>query len=466
MRDIKTVIVVIIIVVVTLVVNVYSLADHDIHTFFARFSNSSFLTLQNDTVTSTHEQAISASVPERELPLAARFLFILFFLDGLRMWLLLIIGSVFYRKKGVKNSLFMPKVTLVIPTWNEEVGIRRTLQSIIENGYPNYEIIVVNDGSTDQTGAKVQALKSLYPSVIQLINKANGGKAQAMNRGMLHATGEIIICVDADTYLHRNAIHNIVKYYEDPLVAAVVGNVLIGNTRTWLGKLQYFEYIIGFHLKRTQHVLNTIYILSGALCSYRKSVFDQLEGYTDYSKTEDMDLSLQMRQKNMRLVHAYDAVCSTEGASDLKGLINQRARWRYGGLMCLYHHRSLFLNPHKSFILSFYELPQSIYGIFQILIYPLILLIAYGAPLITGDYIYLVLVFLSIMINFILVFPTTRINIKMLKYFPLVTILMQYAMIIEHIALLKALQHLLSQKELSWTSWKREGIVVEPVLKT
>lgn len=399
-----------------------------------------------------------------EVDFLFRLIYLFFMVDGVRMWIMLLIGALFYRSFPA-DPTYTPRVSVLIPAWNEEVGIQATIRSVLANEYPNIEIIVINDGSKDQTAERVQAVVDQYPDKVKLITQTNGGKWSALNTGHEAATGEIMVCIDADSYMYPTAIRNIVKHYKNPRIDAVVGYVVVGNTKTWVGKLQYLEYLLGFHLKRTQHVMNTIHILSGAISSYRASVFKEHKlHYTSYSKTEDMDLSLQMRQKRLRLVHAHDAWCATEGASDLKSLINQRVRWRYGGLLCYWKHRNLFFNFRMARKLGWYEFPNSMTGIFQIAIYPLILAAAYIVPIAAGMPLFALFAFCSMYVNFTIILATSRhMRQSVIPWLPLVSLFMYAAMLVEFVALFKAVNKIRQKKELQWTAWKRQGALDKPI---
>ncbi len=155
-------------------------------------------------------------------------------------------------------------VSVVVPAWNEEVGIQNTLKSLYLNTYNNMEIIVVSDGSTDNTAQKVYEFKDkILPTLttdkthkrITFYEKENGGKGSALNYGIKRSRGKIIITVDADTVFEKDAIYKIVRYFINPEVDAGVGNVKVANNRTLIGFLQQLEYTMGFYFKRTHAVL-------------------------------------------------------------------------------------------------------------------------------------------------------------------------------------------------------------------
>ncbi len=395
------------------------------------------------------------------LPLVIKFVIAFFTVEAVRMFCHVILGATFYRSVGV-GPQYEPTnelVSVVVPVWNEAVGIGATIASLVANSYTDVEIVVVNDGSVDQTAEIVKGYVARFPGRIRLINQPNRGKGAALNTGVAFARGELLVSVDGDSALAPNAIARLVQPFADPGVDAVVGRIEVGNPKGWIRLTQAFEYMFGFHLKRAQSELNTIYILSGALCAFRRSAFNQTEGFRDYSKTEDMDYSLQLRQNQSRLVYATDAVCYTEGAADRRGLTNQRLRWKFGALVCLLRHRNLFFARAASTrTLGFYELPVSIIALLQTALYPLVLGIALLLPFWTGEYLFLVLVLLSVPINFFVVFLTNGTLRTHARHLPLLPFLIVTAMVVEFWVSWQALYKHAVGAEFSWTNWERSGL--------
>ena len=401
---------------------------------------------------------------ETTLPFVARLVIAFFTLEAVRMFAQVVIGATLYNRPSERPGTSRdaateaPLVSIVVPAWNEAVGITKTLDSVLASTYPNVEVIVVDDGSTDDTAAIVAGYIERHPDKVVLVRQENAGKGEALNHGIRRSHGAIIVNVDADSFVAPTAIANLARRFEDPEVDAVVGQVVVGNRQTWVGLMQWLEYKFGFHLRRTQSVLNTIHILSGAMCAYRRSVYDRTPGFRDYSRTEDMDFSLMLRGLGGRLVYADDAVCVTEGASDLRGLHSQRVRWRYGAFSCLWRHRRLFFKRRRALAsLAFYELPASMMGYLQVLLYPIIVVLALGLPIATGDYTSLVLILLALPLNFVIVFASDRARWTQWRYLLAVAVLMNVAMLVEHVAMIAAIHRHLTRRDLAWTNWTRQG---------
>jgi len=155
------------------------------------------------------------------------------------------------RQKNVQINL-QPSVSVLIPAWNEEVGILKTVQSVINTQYPKLQLIVINDGSTDSTHATISNFiehTDLAGVDLKYLNLSNGGKARAMNRGLKRATGEIIVTIDADSVMDVGALESLVAHFADPKVGGVAGNVVVANRSRPIELMQQMEYLYGFFFK-------------------------------------------------------------------------------------------------------------------------------------------------------------------------------------------------------------------------
>lgn len=294
-----------------------------------------------------------------------------------------------------------PKVAVIIPAYNEEVGIVKTIHSVIQNKYPNLQLVVVNDGSTDATDSTVRAFLVSERSRLQrqvqafrYLDVANGGKARAMNRALqvVDDDTDIIITLDADSVMHQDAINEFVDTFDldgendnndlPALVGGVAGNIVIGNRTGLIGRIQQIEYVLAFFSKRADSFLaGAVHVIGGAAAAYRKQALDQLLSdavFDESSLTEDVDLSVRLLKKNFQTRFAHNAIVFTEGPLDWKSLANQRLRWKSGGIMALYNHRSLFFSlSNRSLYLCWFLLPTVVYiqliqAISPILIWPVV----------------------------------------------------------------------------------------------
>jgi peptidoglycan-N-acetylglucosamine deacetylase len=277
-----------------------------------------------------------------------------------RFFFLIYFSSMQNRKskaKSVASVIYQPFVSVVIAAFNEEKVINKTIQSILGSCYPNFEVLIVDDGSEDNTLSVVRAAFHGNPKV-HLIQKENGGKASAINRGFSEACGEIVIALDADTIIDSNAISLLVRHFKNDNIAAVSGNVKVGNRRKLLTVWQHIEYVTGFNLERRAFdELNCITVVPGAIGAWRKKYVEEVGYFSENTLAEDTDLTLTLLQKGYRIVYEKDAYAYTESPEDVKSLLKQRYRWSYGTLQCLWKHRNALFNPqHRA--LGFIALPN------------------------------------------------------------------------------------------------------------
>ncbi|MED0993381.1 glycosyltransferase [Bacillus nitratireducens] len=280
---------------------------------------------------------------------------------GIFRFLFLIYFSFKQKKKTnsrlFANSSYQPFVSVVIAAYNEEKVIAKTIRSILDSNYREFEVIVVDDGSKDDTSKVMQETFYKHPRV-RLIQKENGGKSSAMNLGFQKSTGEIIVTLDADTIIAQDAISLMIRHFEDHNVAAVSGNVKVGNRRNLLTTWQHVEYITGFNLERRAFdELNCITVVPGAIGAWRKKNVVESGYLSEDTLAEDTDLTITFLCEGHRIVYEEKAYAYTESPEDVKSLIKQRYRWSYGTLQCLWKHRkALFNAKHKT--LGFIALPN------------------------------------------------------------------------------------------------------------
>ena len=372
-------------------------------------------------------------------------------------------------KSQNSNTPYNPKVSVIIPAWNEEVGILKTIKSVLSNNYDNIEIVVVNDGSTDNSDKVIKDfIKYLklnkipgYDS-IQYIYKENGGKGPALNTGIEHASGDIILTMDADSAIEYNGIENLVKYYTDPTIMAVVGNVKVANNNTIIGLLQQLEYYFGFYFKRAYSMMGAEYIFGGACASFRKEVFEKLGLFDETNKTEDIEMSMRTRYAGMRCIYAEDVVAYTEGAATAFGLINQRVRWKKGRFDTFIKYKSMFFSTHDNHnaLLSFFILPLAMIAEAQLLIEPLAISILITYSIISSDYLSLSLGIFFIFQTYLVtcIFNNSKPEFGRLISFVYTWPLFYILVWIEFLSLAKSILMAIKGEEIEWQSWKRQGI--------
>lgn len=244
-------------------------------------------------------------------------------------------------RREVFDPSYKPAVSVVVAAYNEEAVIERTVQALLCSDYGDVEIIVVDDGSKDDTAAVVHRAFQLEPRVTML-RKDNGGKSSALNTGIAFAKGEILIGLDADTMFAEDTISLLVRHFQDPRVAAVAGNVKVGNRVNLWTIWQSLEYIASQNFDRRAYAaLNSITVVPGAIGAWRKSVVEEAGGYLSDTLAEDTDLTLRVRRLGYTLKTENNALAYTEAPENVRSLARQRFRWSFGTLQCLWKHRDV-----------------------------------------------------------------------------------------------------------------------------
>jgi peptidoglycan-N-acetylglucosamine deacetylase len=232
---------------------------------------------------------------------------------------------------------FRPAVSVVIAAYNEEKVIARTIRAVMATGYQPLEIIVVDDGSKDDTAGEVRAN---FGDAVTLFVQANGGKSSALNRGIAAATSDIIIALDADTVFAKDTIEKLIRHFTDPLVGAVAGNVKVGNRVNPLTYWQSIEYVTSQNLDRRAYAtINSVTVVPGAVGAWRREAILQAGGYTNDTMAEDMDLTWRIRRIGWRIETESNAIGYTEAPDSIRALFGQRFRWAFGTLQSLWKHR-------------------------------------------------------------------------------------------------------------------------------
>lgn len=241
---------------------------------------------------------------------------------------------------------FTPRTSVVVPAYNEEKVIVDTVTSLLTQDYAGpLEIVVVDDGSPDATYDVVREAFGRHPAVT-VLTKPNGGKASALNHGIAHASGEIVIALDADTQFVPDTIRLLVAPLVDPHVGAVAGNAKVGNRINLVTRWQAVEYVTSQNLdRRAFALLDCITVVPGAVGAWRRELLMRVGGFTDDTLAEDQDVTLAISKLGYGIAYADDAVAYTEAPDTFSGLAKQRFRWSFGTLQCLWKHRDALFRP-------------------------------------------------------------------------------------------------------------------------
>jgi peptidoglycan-N-acetylglucosamine deacetylase len=254
-------------------------------------------------------------------------------------------------------------VSVIIPAFNEAKVIKASVLRVLASTDVQLEVIVVDDGSSDDTNKIVRDAFGSDPRVA-LITLANGGKANALNHALRRAKGDVIIALDADTQFEDQTIAKLARWFVDPAVGAVAGNAKVGNQHNLVTRWQGVEYVTSQNLERRALArFDAIMVVPGAVGAWRRAALDSVGGYPVDTLAEDQDLTIAIQRQGWRIGYDIDAVAWTEAPESFGALSKQRFRWAFGTLQCLWKHRSI-LRSRNPVGLAFIGIPQA--WIFQI----------------------------------------------------------------------------------------------------
>lgn len=268
-------------------------------------------------------------------------------------------------KKPINPELsYYPSATIIVPCWNEETTVIKTVESLLDLNYPKdkLNIFIVDDGSTDHTWEVIQKFKN-NPQ-ITLIKKENGGKHTAVNLGIQESTSDLIGCLDADSFVDNNALHEMARAFnEDKEIMAVTPVLVVHEPKTVLQKMQQTEYYTGAFLKRMLSPLDAINVTPGPFSIFRREVFNKLGLYKKAHNTEDIEIALRMQANHMRIRNVHTAHVYTTAPGTLYKLYRQRLRWAYGTMKNTLDYRFMLFKKEYG-ILGMITLPISFFGVF------------------------------------------------------------------------------------------------------
>jgi peptidoglycan-N-acetylglucosamine deacetylase len=306
-----------------------------------------------------------------------RFIVIVFFFGDLLMTGRLVFVGVLaiydrVRQRNAVRPLELDfhriRVAVLIPAYNEEKVIERTIRAALRSSYRNLRVIVIDDGSKDET---LEVARSSFPREeasgrLLILTKPNAGKAEALNFGLrrLDPDEEIFVGIDADTVIARDAISLLVPHFHNPKVGAVAGNAKVGNRVNLWTRWQALEYITSQNFeRRALNTLGAVSVVPGAIGAWRVSAVREAGGYHTDTVAEDADLTMALLRNGYRVEYEDRALAYTEAPVNASGLMRQRFRWSFGILQAVYKHRKVFARKGA---LGFVALPNII--VFQILL--------------------------------------------------------------------------------------------------
>lgn len=416
-------------------------------------------------------------------------LIIFFGIVNLFRMAIFLIGSDIYslrkHRQHKRAPAYHPTISVIIPAYNEEKSIITSVASVLNNNYPQekIQVIVVSDGSTDATEEVVREyIASNGINNVLVLSQDNLGKAHALNNGIKnYATGELVMCLDADSYIAKDALSRSVIYFEDEKVMAVASNVKVAQTRGALNLIQVFEYIVCYQMKKAQTAFNIEYIIGGIGSMFRRSFLEKIDFYDGNTVTEDIDITMKILRygnKNVRVIYGSDVIAYTQGALTVSDLIRQRHRWKWGRYQTFLKNRHMFFSGDKrhSKGFSWLYLPFALYSDLTFFFEPLIIL--FMLYLVTYYRDIFTLISAICVISFYMIMSIlgeetikTKDKLKLISIAPLMYFFFYVLSFVEYLALIKSLLHLphlsrsLTQNKASWQPIEREGFALPEVRK-
>lgn len=305
------------------------------------------------------------------------------------------VGGLVYAWRRERHQTFQapelpetPLVSILIPCHNEGDVLEDTLQRMLNLDYPAYEILALNDGSTDNTKDILDRLAATDERLRVVNLPVRRGKAHALNAGLIASRGEILVTVDADAVLAPDALRFLVWHFVSPgseRVGAVTGNPRIRNRGTLLGKIQVVEYasIIGL-IKRAQRVLGKIMTVSGVIAAFRKRALVDCGMWDEDMITDDIAVSWKLERRAWDIRYEPRALCFMWAPERLMSLFRQRARWAQGGVEVLIRNASILWTWRNRRMIPIYleEVASIVWAYLWVLtlIYILVVRLAHGLP--------------------------------------------------------------------------------------
>ncbi len=317
-------------------------------------------------------RSIPDSIAFSTLAIIGHFIVLVFFAGDILMSARLILVGLFAvidrlrRPHRQASPGFNPRIAVLVPAYNEEKVIVRTVRSVLHSDYENLRVIVIDDGSSDRTFdvAREAYAKEIAAGRVTVLTKPNGGKAAALNFALDQIDEEFYVGIDADTVIAADAISKLIPHFEDAGIGAVAGNAKVGNRVNLWTRWQALEYITSQNFeRRALDLFHVVTVVPGAIGAWRTSAVKAAGGYPLNTVAEDADLTMNLLEQQFKVVYEDRALAFTEAPIDAKGLMRQRFRWSFGILQSVWKHRLAFV---RNKAMGLFALPNIL--IFQMLL--------------------------------------------------------------------------------------------------
>ena len=317
-------------------------------------------------------RALPDSLAFSSLAFVAKFIVVIFFLGDILMSARLVLVGLFAVIDRLRKPYsqatpgYNPRVAVLIPAYNEEPVIVRTIRSVLNSDYKNLHVIVIDDGSQDRTAevAREAYANEIAHGRLQVLTQPNGGKASALNYALDRITEEVYVGIDADTVIAADAISKLIPHFEDPRIGAMAGNAKVGNRVNLWTRWQALEYITSQNFeRRALDLFHVVTVVPGAIGAWRTAPVKAAGGYPLNTVAEDADLTMNLLEQGFRVDYEDRALAFTEAPINAKGLMRQRFRWSFGILQSVWKHRAAFV---RNKAMGLFALPNIL--VFQMLL--------------------------------------------------------------------------------------------------
>ena len=311
-------------------------------------------------------RAVPDSIAFSSAALVTQFIVLVFFVGDILMSARLIIVGLLAiidrlrKPRRYPSPGYNPRVAVLIPAYNEETVIVRTIRSVLNSDYRNLHVIVIDDGSLDRTAevAREAYTAEIAAGHVQVLSKPNAGKAAALNFALERMSEEVYVGIDADTVIAADAISKLIPHFQDPRIGAMAGNAKVGNRVNLWTRWQALEYITSQNFeRRALDLFHVVTVVPGAIGAWRTAPVKAAGGYPLNTVAEDADLTMNLLEQGLRVDYEDRALAFTEAPIDMKGLMLQRFRWSFGTLQAVWKHRAAFI---RNKAMGFFALPNII----------------------------------------------------------------------------------------------------------
>jgi cellulose synthase/poly-beta-1,6-N-acetylglucosamine synthase-like glycosyltransferase len=319
-----------------------------------------------------HVRSLPDSIAFSALDIVANFIILVFFVGDILMSARLLIVGLFAvidrvsKRPPVAEPGYCPRIAVLVPAYNEETVIVRTIRSVLNSDYKNLRVIVIDDGSSDRTAELAAAAyaREIAAGRLQVLTKRNEGKAAALNYALDRMNEEIYVGIDADTVIATDAISKLIPHFADPGIGAMAGNAKVGNRLNLWTRWQALEYITSQNFeRRALDLFHVVTVVPGAIGAWRTAPVKAAGGYPLNTVAEDADLTMNLLEQGLKVDYEDRALAYTEAPIDGKSLMRQRFRWSFGTLQAVWKHRAAFI---RNKAMGLFALPNIL--IFQMLL--------------------------------------------------------------------------------------------------